>query len=71
MSNKYNSYKLIGLLEGLTLIFAAGKIFGYIDWSWWLVFLPTLLPFYILGVFVFFYIIHIIIKAISEGIGRI
>jgi len=27
-------------MPALTLLFAAGKIFGALDWSWWLVFLP-------------------------------
>ena len=26
----------------LTLIFVGAKIFNFIDWSWWLVFSPTL-----------------------------
>lgn len=27
----------------LTIIFVIAKILGYIDWSWWVVFLPYLL----------------------------
>lgn len=30
-------------LHNLTLIFAAAKVFGFIFWSWWLVFLPSIL----------------------------
>lgn len=30
-------------LHLLTLIFAAGKVFGYLTWSWWLVFLPSII----------------------------
>jgi hypothetical protein len=29
-------------LNILTVIFVIAKIIGYIDWSWWLVFAPTL-----------------------------
>jgi hypothetical protein len=29
-------------LNVLTVIFVIAKITGYIDWSWWLVFAPTL-----------------------------
>lgn len=29
-------------LMALTLIFVLAKLFGQIDWSWWLVFLPML-----------------------------
>jgi hypothetical protein len=32
----------IGFLPLLTLIFVLAKIFGYIAWSWWLVFAPVL-----------------------------
>ncbi len=27
----------------LTGLFVAGKVFGFLTWSWWLVFLPTLI----------------------------
>ena len=39
----------IGFLEMLTLIFAAAKVFGYITWSWWLVFIPIWLPLLVIG----------------------
>jgi len=29
-------------LNIITVIFVAGKVFGFIDWSWWVVFSPTL-----------------------------
>lgn len=31
------------LLTGLTLLFVAAKLLGYIDWSWWLVLLPGII----------------------------
>ena len=39
----------IGFLGLLTLIFAAAKVFGYIAWSWWLVFIPIWLPLAVVG----------------------
>ena len=27
----------------LTLIFIVAKLFGFVDWSWWLCFTPTIL----------------------------
>ena len=36
-------YKGLGLLNILTIIFVIAKICGAITWSWWLVFLPTLI----------------------------
>ncbi len=34
------SRPLIGFMPALCLIFVIAKLFGYISWSWWLVFLP-------------------------------
>ena len=34
-----------GLTSILTIIFVVCKIFGIIDWSWWLVFLPIIISF--------------------------
>ncbi len=34
----------IGFLSLLTLLFVAAKLWGVITWSWWLVFLPVLIP---------------------------
>lgn len=35
--------KGLGLTSILTLIFVVAKLLGVIDWSWWLVFAPTLI----------------------------
>ena len=32
----------MGFINALTLVFVAAKLFGVIDWSWWLVFSPPL-----------------------------
>ena len=33
----------MGLSSILTIIFVVAKLFGIINWSWWLVFLPTII----------------------------
>ena len=30
----------IGFFGLLQIVFIAGKVFGFLDWSWWLVFTP-------------------------------
>lgn len=35
----------LGFLGALTLIFVVAKLWGIIDWSWWLVFLPVIISF--------------------------
>lgn len=35
--------KNIGLLDILTIIFVLLKVFGVISWSWFIVFLPTII----------------------------
>jgi hypothetical protein len=44
----------------LTLIFTVLKLTHYIDWSWWLIFLPIPLSFFValLAVFIFVLIKH-------------
>lgn len=32
----------MGFINALTLVFVAAKLFDAIDWSWWLVFSPTI-----------------------------
>lgn len=32
----------MGIVSGIQLLFVAAKLFGFIAWSWWLVFLPTI-----------------------------
>ena len=35
----------LGFLGALTLIFVVAKLWGIVDWSWWLVFLPVIISF--------------------------
>jgi membrane glycosyltransferase len=44
----------IGFFGLLTLLFATAKIFNYVDWSWWLVFTPS-----IVGLVLFIFIVVI------------
>lgn len=39
----------IGFLGALALLFVAGKIFGFLDWSWWWVFSPIWIPWAIIA----------------------
>ena len=36
-------YKGVGFAHILTIIFVIAKIVGYIEWSWWLVLLPSII----------------------------
>ncbi|MCY7731790.1 hypothetical protein MHY86_08765 [Aerococcus urinaeequi] len=38
-----NSSSVISLSSILTVVFVVLKLIGVINWSWWLVFLPTLI----------------------------
>jgi hypothetical protein len=39
--------KHIGFLGLLTIVLVILKATGYIDWSWWLVFVPVMIPYII------------------------
>jgi len=41
MKEKELNIEIGGGLTLLTITFVLLKVFGYIDWSWWLVLLPT------------------------------
>jgi len=51
-----------GFLATLTIIFVIAKLLGYIDWSWWTVFLPAIIS---IGVTTF--IILIVISIVILG----
>ena len=49
----------------LTIIFVIAKITGYINWSWWLVFLPILItPLFWLGIILIAFLLMIVSYAI-------
>lgn len=54
---EFNMFKM-DFLHLLTLVFIAAKLFDKIDWSWWLVLLPTIVSFGI-GVTIIFAVIVI------------
>jgi len=55
----------------LTLIFVIAKILGYINWSWWLVFMPLWLGLAVcITVFSFVTIIGFVIVALASQIDR-
>lgn len=57
----------IGFLNLLTIIFVGCKLFGVIDWSWWLVFTPTILNVLLLPVFI---VIVVIGAALKDEYGN-
>lgn len=51
----------IGLLDLLLVLFVGLKLTGYIDWSWWWVLSPILIPLGLVGAFVLiFLILHVV-----------
>ena len=40
----------MGLTELLTLAFIIAKLYGVIDWNWWIIFLPEIIMFIIVAV---------------------
>ena len=62
MEQKTNiTKKGMGVCGLLTIVFVIAKILGYISWSWWLVFLPTIIS---AGLTVLILIITLIIACI-------
>ena len=43
MKENVNIYNGVGLCSLLTIIFVIAKLAGVINWSWWLVFLPSII----------------------------
>lgn len=58
--NNYSSNSGIGLSSILTIIFVIAKLMGVITWSWWLVFLPTIISLSLL---------LLILGVVAVGIG--
>lgn len=56
----------VGFLSTLTLIFVVAKLWGVIDWSWFIVFLPVLLGLGVGILILLFIIIMIIIGAVAS-----
>lgn len=53
----------LGFTSILTLIFVIAKLFGIIDWSWWICLLPTIIS---TGLGILLFLICLIIAIISE-----
>ena len=52
----------MNFLPALQLLFVALKLTKFIDWSWWLVLLPTILPAGIIGVLLIIFLILCLIN---------
>lgn len=46
----------MGFTEVLTIIFILLKVFGAVDWSWWIVFLPEIIA---VVFYVFLYVVQV------------
>lgn len=57
MSANNNSTSGIGFCGLLTIVFIVLKLMHYIDWSWWWVLSPLLIPIAIVLIIVFFIVI--------------
>lgn len=55
-------YKGIGFTHILTIIFVIAKILGYINWSWWLVLLPSIIS---IGLSILIWLFIVIIMIIA------
>lgn len=60
--------KGLGLTSILTIIFVIAKLFGVIEWSWWLVFTPVFIS---LGVFILIFGILGILALIDYKNGNL
>lgn len=57
--------KGVSLSSILTIIFVIAKLFGVINWSWWLVFLPSIIS---VGISLLMIIIVLIITIIAASL---
>lgn len=55
-------YKGIGFAHILTIIFVIAKIVGYIEWSWWLVLLPSIIS---IGLSILVWLIVLVVVIIA------
>lgn len=53
----------IGFLSILTIIFVVAKLLGLIQWSWLLVFAPTLIG---IGLWILLMVVALVIVAVSD-----
>ncbi len=57
----------ISLSSILTIIFVIAKLMGVIDWSWWIVFLPTIIT---IGLAILFMVVLLIVIMIGAAIDE-
>ena len=55
-------YKGVGFAHILTIIFVIAKIVGYIEWSWWLVLLPSIIS---IGLSILVWLVILIVVIIA------
>lgn len=64
MNQKNNSG--IGFLGILTLVFITLKLLGKIDWSWWWVLSPVLIPTVLVALFLAFVLLMVVGERIKK-----
>ena len=52
----------MNFISALQLVFITLKLTKFIDWSWWLVLLPTIFPAGIIGILIIIYLILCLIQ---------
>lgn len=70
MSSENNVKSGFPFLQILTLIFVVAKLWGVINWSWWLVFLPFWGPLALILSFFLACGLVVLAAAISEALFR-
>jgi hypothetical protein len=58
----------VSIFTVLTLIFVVLKLCGVINWSWWLVFLPTLIPLGILAIVLVLFALFFTVACIVQKV---
>lgn len=66
-NNTSSSSSGIGFIGLLTIVFIALKLTNYIDWSWWFVLLPMLIPFYLLAIGLILWGLGIALEKLTSG----
>lgn len=64
MKEKETVSKSLGFLNILTLIFVIAKVLGLVTFSWWLVFMPTLIQ---VAVVMLVFVVVMIIAVSEDG----
>lgn len=66
-SSSNSSCSIGGIPTVLTIIFVIAKILGYIDWSWWVVFLPLIISVSLMILtLVFIFVLYVLSQILED-----